>query len=111
MKLLKLCNGTELRVLDNTTNVHTIHYMCETPETFINIMSLLTDSALKHVELFSGSEVISQMDDATLLSAYISTYGDNINEAVYSLLPLGNNVSDDIIDKANAYDILTGEAE
>lgn len=105
MKILKT-KTKELSVLDNTHYANQINIAPASPSSAVQFLSNLTDEELTHVELWAGSEMIDSQDNLTFHQMNLMKENDQY-EATYILLEKAG-VPAEIMDKANAYDILMG---
>lgn len=105
MKTLKT-KTKELYILDNTHYVNQINIAPASPSYAVQFLSNLTDEELTHVELWAGSEMIDSQDNLTFHQMNLTKEGGEYT-ATYVLIGKPD-IPADVLDKANAYDILMG---
>lgn len=102
MKTIRFANGTEVSVSDETLDVYAVLIDGQTPQEMADFIELCTYENMSHVELLSGDEVLSEADNIALASLFYER-----ERSVYAMI--GRPVDEEVLDKANGYDILTGE--
>lgn len=105
MKTLKT-KTKELSVLDNTHYANQINIAPASPSSAVQFLNNLTDEELAHVELWAGLEMIDSQDNLTFYTMNLTKEGSEYT-ATYVLIGKPD-VPADVLDKANAYDILMG---
>lgn len=107
MKTIKLSTGKELSVLDTTHYANLIQTAPNSPSAASELLDDLTDEALTHVELWAGLEMQDVQDNQTFhqLNLEKTDWG---YLATYTLIGKEGGIPAEIMDKANAYDILMG---
>ena len=105
MKILKT-KTKELSVLDNTHYANQINIAPASPSSAVRFLNGLTDEELTHVELWAGGAMIDSQDNLTFYTMNLSKE-DAGYRAMYLLIGKPD-VPAEIMDKANAYDILMG---
>lgn len=110
MKKLVLNNGTEIEVLE-TTPLTNVIFLPEVPyQTALDVLSVMTDEALVHVELQDGGAVIDAKDNQTVTYVMLSKTDSGEFLRTVELGQKSNAIDPEILDKARAYDILMGGA-